>query len=102
MLPASESGGSAEALFSTYHDRIHRYILGMVRDPGEAEDLPRRRSSGHIAAGTRCAIRMQPAAGSTVLPPMLASIISGGPLPRFRLRERIKSSELRTGCVACP
>ncbi len=35
MLPASES----EALFSTYHDRIRRYILGMVRDAGEAEDL---------------------------------------------------------------
>jgi RNA polymerase sigma factor (sigma-70 family) len=26
-------------LFSTYRDPIRRYILGMVRDPGEAEDL---------------------------------------------------------------
>jgi RNA polymerase sigma-70 factor (ECF subfamily) len=29
----------AGALFSTYHDRIHRYVLGLVPDPSEAEDL---------------------------------------------------------------
>ncbi|HEY7617710.1 MAG TPA: RNA polymerase sigma factor [Terriglobales bacterium] len=27
------------ALFETYHDRIYRYVLRMVRDSGEAEDL---------------------------------------------------------------
>ena len=35
MDPASEAG----ALFSTYHDRIYRYALSLVRDPSEAEDL---------------------------------------------------------------
>ena len=29
----------AGALFTAYRDRIYRYILGMVRDPAEAEDL---------------------------------------------------------------
>jgi RNA polymerase sigma-70 factor (ECF subfamily) len=29
----------AGALFAAYRDRIRRYILGMVRDPAEAEDL---------------------------------------------------------------
>jgi RNA polymerase sigma-70 factor (ECF subfamily) len=29
----------AGALFTAYRDRIRRYILGMVRDPAEAEDL---------------------------------------------------------------
>ena len=29
----------ATALFQTYRDRIYRYILRMVRDPAEAEDL---------------------------------------------------------------
>ncbi len=32
---AAESG----ALFTQYHDRIFRYIGGMIRDPAEAEDL---------------------------------------------------------------
>ncbi len=33
--------GASEAglLFQTYHDRIYRYVLGMVGDRGEAEDL---------------------------------------------------------------
>lgn len=38
-MPELESGDSDWALFSAYRDRIHRYILGMVRDAGEAEDL---------------------------------------------------------------
>ncbi len=29
----------AGALFSAHHDRIRRYIAGMIRDPAEAEDL---------------------------------------------------------------
>ena len=29
----------ADALYTEYHDRIRRYIAGMVRDPAEAEDL---------------------------------------------------------------
>jgi RNA polymerase sigma-70 factor (ECF subfamily) len=29
----------ASALFSSYHDRIYRYLLSLVRDPTEAEDL---------------------------------------------------------------
>lgn len=38
MAP-EDSGGEAGALFEAYHDRICRYIAGMVRDPYEAEDL---------------------------------------------------------------
>ena len=29
----------ASALFSTYHDRIYRYLLSLVHNPSEAEDL---------------------------------------------------------------
>ena len=38
MTPAPEAT-EAGALFTTYHDRICRYITGMVHDPAEAEDL---------------------------------------------------------------
>jgi RNA polymerase sigma-70 factor, ECF subfamily len=38
MTPASDET-EAGALFTAYHDRICRYIAGMVRDPAEAEDL---------------------------------------------------------------
>jgi RNA polymerase sigma-70 factor (ECF subfamily) len=38
MTPVSEAN-EAGALFAAYHDRICRYIAGMVRDPAEAEDL---------------------------------------------------------------
>jgi RNA polymerase sigma-70 factor (ECF subfamily) len=38
MTPAAEAT-EAGALFTTYHDRICRYITGMVHDPAEAEDL---------------------------------------------------------------
>lgn len=31
----TEAGG----LFTAYHDRIYRYVAGMVQDPSEAEDL---------------------------------------------------------------
>jgi RNA polymerase sigma-70 factor, ECF subfamily len=34
-----DSSGEVGALFSTYHDRIYRYVLSLVRDPSEAEDL---------------------------------------------------------------
>ncbi len=29
----------AETLFATYHDRLYRYVLGMLHNPAEAEDL---------------------------------------------------------------
>lgn len=35
MVPTGEAG----ALFDTYHDRIYRYVLSLVHDPSEAEDL---------------------------------------------------------------
>jgi len=33
------AANQAGELFTAYHDRICRYIAGMVRDPAEAEDL---------------------------------------------------------------
>jgi len=38
MTPVSAPNETGE-LFTAYHDRIRRYISGMVRDPAEAEDL---------------------------------------------------------------
>ncbi len=38
MAPVSQAGG-AGALFAAHHDRIRRYIAGMIRDSAEAEDL---------------------------------------------------------------
>jgi len=35
VVPTDE----ASALFSTYHDRIYRYLLSLVHNPSEAEDL---------------------------------------------------------------
>lgn len=35
MVPTTE----ASALFSTYHDRLYRYVLSLVHNPAEAEDL---------------------------------------------------------------
>jgi len=32
MAPASETV-DAGVLFETYHDRIHRYVLGLVKTP---------------------------------------------------------------------
>jgi RNA polymerase sigma-70 factor (ECF subfamily) len=39
MVPATDAGDAGWELFSTYHDRIYRYVLGMLRDPAESEDL---------------------------------------------------------------
>src|SRR5450759_2400729 len=38
MQPVCDATDAGE-LFTAYRDRIRRYILGMVRDPAEAEDL---------------------------------------------------------------
>ncbi len=38
MTPVSQAA-EAGALFTAYHDRIRRYVAGLVRDPAEAEDL---------------------------------------------------------------
>lgn len=34
-----DATSEADALFSTYHDRIYRYVLSLVHNPSEAEDL---------------------------------------------------------------
>lgn len=39
MLPSTDKASGEWPLFATYHDRIYRYVLGMVRDRAEAEDL---------------------------------------------------------------
>lgn len=49
MPPSCDKAG-AGALFETYHDRIYRYILRLVRDRAEAEDLTQEtflRAYGH-------------------------------------------------------
>lgn len=38
-MTAAGDTTEAGALFTTYHDRIYRYIAGLVKDPSEAEDL---------------------------------------------------------------
>lgn len=38
MTPVSDAAETGD-LFTAYHDRICRYIAGMIRDPTEAEDL---------------------------------------------------------------
>ena len=38
-MPPTRDTTDAGALFEIYHDRIYRYILRMVRDRGEAEEL---------------------------------------------------------------
>jgi RNA polymerase sigma-70 factor, ECF subfamily len=38
-LRGSAAMATTSELFSTHHDRIRRYVLGMIRDPAEAEDL---------------------------------------------------------------
>jgi RNA polymerase sigma-70 factor, ECF subfamily len=38
-VPAVYDTTDAEGLFERYHDRIYRYVLRMVKNPAEAEDL---------------------------------------------------------------
>ncbi len=38
-MTATGDINEAGALFTAYHDRIYRYIAGLVHDPAEAEDL---------------------------------------------------------------
>lgn len=38
-MPATHEAVDAGALFEQYHPRIYRYLLHMIKDPAEAEDL---------------------------------------------------------------
>jgi len=44
-------------LFETYHHRIYRDVLGLVKNPAEAEGLTRDTFFPPIVMGTCCAIR---------------------------------------------
>ncbi len=37
--PVTLEASDAPEIFKDYHDRIHRYVLSLVRDPAEADDL---------------------------------------------------------------
>ena len=39
MTLVGERNSAAGELFAAYHDRVCRYIAGLIRDPAEAEDL---------------------------------------------------------------
>ena len=81
-------GETSAALFSGYHDRIHRYILGMVRNAGEAEDLTQ---ETFLRAYRRRDSLRDPAA---VLP-WLYSIATHVCLDR--LRQRARQAPTRSG-----
>jgi hypothetical protein len=65
-MPPARGTGDAGVLFETCHDRIYRYVLGLVKNPAEAEGLTQDTFSSPIIIGTRCAFRKPFAAGAVL------------------------------------
>lgn len=74
----------AGQLFETHHDRIYRYVLHLVHNPAEAEDLTQDTFLRAYLIVTHCATLMRCVAGCIVLPPICALIAYASVSCRFQ------------------